>query len=543
MQVKTEAKIKTDAKAKTEAKKTCNSPCFCYNNINGKNAKTEQKFGRNAMKIFKDYNQKQTFLLPPAVDDFVGPKHPARIISDVINTIDISSIRGKYNGGGSTAYHPGMMLKVLLYAYSQGVYGSRRIERAVANDTAFMYLAGMQKPDFHTICLFRSKHAEAIKQIFIEVVRLCASLGMVGLGHIAFDGTKLKANASVRQTREKEALNKEIAKITAEIDGLLTRAKEVDECEDLLYGKDNDGSGIPDEIKDKKYRLKRLEQAKKQLAEEKLNKVNITDPDAHLMQNSKKVIQPGYNGQIAVDSQEQIIVATDLTQDATDHYQLEPMIEQVEQNLGALPEQISADAGYSSYDNLEHIEEKATDAYIPDNKIESLDEKEESETRYDKSNFTYDEESDQYICPEGKALTPYTKTTCTRKGERKERVITVYRGTECGNCPVKSKCTKAKIRTITRDGREPLQEKMRQKLRSEEGKEIYKKRAYTVEPVFGNMKWNRPKLIMSMRGKKKVRGEFTLMCITHNIGKIIRKVQAKTEESSTCYRPVMAMAG
>ncbi len=155
-----------------------------------------------------------------------------------------------------------------------------------------MYLAGMQKPDFHTICLFRSKHAEDIKQIFIEAVRLCASLGMVGLGHIAFDGTKLKANASVRQTREKESLNKEIAKITAEIDGLLTRAKEVDEREDLLYGKDSNGSGIPEEIRDKKYRLKKLKEASKQLAEEELNKVNITDPGAHLMQDSKKVIQP-----------------------------------------------------------------------------------------------------------------------------------------------------------------------------------------------------------------------------------------------------------
>jgi len=513
------------------------SSVLCDNNVSGKNAKTEQKPGGNAMKIFKDYNQKQTFLLPPSVEDFVGPKHPARIISDVIDTIDISSIQDKYNGGGSTAYHPGMMLKVLLYAYSQSIYSSRRTERAVNTDTAFMYLAGMQKPDFHTICLFRSKHAEDIKQIFIEVVRLCASLGMVGLGHIAFDGTKLKANASVRQTREKEALNKEIARINAEIDGLLTHAKEVDEREDLFYGKDNDGSGIPEEIKDKKYRLKKLKEASKQLAEEELNKVNITDPDAHLMQNSKKVIQPGYNGQIAVDSQEQIIVASDLTQEATDHYQLEPMIAQVEQNLGGLPEQISADAGYSSYDNLEYLEAKEVDAYIPDNKIESLDKKEEVETRYDKSNFVYEQAADSYHCPEGKTLTPYTKT----KG--KEREITIYRGTECNSCPVKVKCTKAEIRTITRDGREPLQKKMRDKLRSEEGKEIYKKRSYTVEPVFGNMKWNRSKTIMNMRGKRKVKGEFILMCLTHNISKIISKIQTKTEKSSACYRPVMTMAG
>ena len=240
----------------------------------------------------------------------------------------------------------------------------------------------------------------------------------------------------------------------------MTRAKEVDECEDLLYGKDNDGSGIPyargvfafgeEEIKDKKYRLKKPKETSKQLAEEELNKVNITDPDAHLMQDSKKVIQPGYNGQIAVDSQEQIIVAGDLTQEATDRYQLEPMIAQVEQNLGSLPEQISADAGYSSYDNLEYIENKEVDAYIPDNKIESLDKKEKVETRYDKNNFVYEQAADSYHCPyakgifasgeEGKTLTPYTKT------KRKEREITIYRGTECNSCPVKAKCAKAEIK-------------------------------------------------------------------------------------------------
>ena len=520
---------------KTEAKKTCHSPDYCYNSSDDKSAKTKEKSRGNAMKIFKDYNRKQTFLLPPSVEDFVGPKHPARIISDIVDSIDISSIQSKYNGGGSTAYHPGMVLKILIYAYSQGVYSSRRIERAVNSDTAFMYLAGMQIPDFRTICLFRAKHAEAIKQIFIEVVRLCASLGMVGLGHIAFDGTKLKANASVRQTREAEALKKEMQKLTAEIDNLLTRAQEVDECEDLLYGKDNDGSGIPEEIKDKKYRLKRLEKAKKQLAKEKLNKVNITDPDARLMQNSKKVIHPGYNGQIAVDAKEQIIVASDLTQDATDHYQLKPMVEEAEQNLGVLPEQISADAGYSSYDNLEYVEEKEVEAYIPDNKIESLDEKEESEKRYDKSNFSYDENADCYHCPESKTLTPYSKI------KRKEKELTIYRGTECGSCPVRDKCTKAEARTVTRDGRGPLQEKMREKLRSQRGKEIYRKRAYTVEPVFGNMKWNRAKLIMSMRGKRKVRGEFILICLTHNIGKIISKIQTKTEESKACCRPTMAV--
>lgn len=489
------------------------------------------------MKIFKQYDQKQTYLLPPSLEDFVGSKHPARIINDVVDSIDISSVTKKYNGGGSTAYHPAMMLKVLIYAYSRGMYSSRKIESALESDTAFMYLSGMQKPNFRTICLFRSQHAETISQIFIEVVRLCASLGMVGLGHIAFDGTKLKANASVRQTREKESLEKEMVKVKEEIDKLLKRAEEVDESEDNLYGEDNNGSGIPDEIKDREYRLKKLEEAKKQLEEERLNKINITDTDAHLMKDSKRVIQPGYNGQIGVDSKEQIIVAADVTQEATDHNQLEPMVEQAEQNLGELPEQISADAGYSSYDNLEYMEEKEVDGYIPDNKLESLDKKEECDKKYDKSNFIYDEEADQYICPEGKPLVFHSKI------EKKGREVTVYRGTDCERCPVRRKCTKAQARTITRDGREPLQEEMREKLRSEEGKKIYQMRSYTVEPVFGNMKWNKRRLIMSMRGKRKVKGEFVLMCLAHNVGKIISKIQKVTEQEKACYRPMMAVAG
>lgn len=508
-------------------KKTCHSSIVWYNNINGKNQEIPR---RNGMKLFKDYDQNQSYLLPPSLDEFVGPEHPARVISDVVDSIDISPITNKYNGGGSTAYHPRMMLKVIIYAYSQCVYSSRRIERALESDTAFMYLSGMQHPDFRTICLFRATHCEAISEIFVEIVRLCATLGMVELGHIAFDGTKLKANASIKQTKDKKALQKEMKRVKEEIKKLLKRAEEVDETEDAMYGPDNNGSGIPEEIKDKEYRLKKLQEAKKELEEEKLKKVNVTDTDARLMRNSKKVIQPGYNGQIGVDAKEQIIVAADITQEATDHHQLKPMLEQTEENLGKLPDEVSADAGYSSYDNLEYTEGREIDAYIPDNKIESLDKKEECEKRYDKSNFSYDEKAEQYTCPEGKPLVPYSKI------EKDGRELTVYRGVECSECPVRKKCTKAEARTVTRDGREPLQEKMREKLRSDEGKVVYQQRGYTVEPVFGNMKWNRPKLMMAMRGKRKVKGEFLLMCIVHNIGKIISKVQAIPSE-------IMAVAG
>jgi transposase len=214
-----------------------------------------------------------------------------------------------------------------------------------------------------------------------------------------------------------------------------------------------------------------------------------------------------------------VIVATDVSQNATDHVEFKPMVEQVERNLGNLPEEGSADAGYSSYDNLEYAEVKGLDVYIPDNFLEALDEKEEGEKRYHKSNFRYDEATDAYICPEGKEL----KRWAEQKREGKPPLI-VYRGESCRECSVRERCTTGETRTVSRDGRESLLEAMRQKLRSKERKRIYAKRGYTVEPVFGEIKWDGRKPSMDLRGLVKVRGEFLPMCLVHNVKKIVKKV-------------------
>ena len=149
----------------------------------------------------------------PSLDEFVSENHEARIVSEVVDTMDLSPLLAKYGGGGAPAYHPAMMLKVIIYAYSRDIYSSRGIAQGLKTDTAFMFLSGLQSPDFRTICLFRAEHADVLPDLYVEAVRLCASLGMVGLGHIAFDGTKLKANASVRQTRDRDGLAKEIERI------------------------------------------------------------------------------------------------------------------------------------------------------------------------------------------------------------------------------------------------------------------------------------------------------------------------------------------
>ena len=269
----------------------------------------------------------------------------------------LSTLLAKYEGDGAPAYHPAMMFKVTIYAYSQKIYSSRSIARELKTDTAFMFLSGLGLPDFPTIRLFRAEHADVLPDLFVEVVRLCASLGMVGLEHIPFDGTKLKANASLRQTRDRDGLEKEIERIKKKIKEMIEASAKIDELEDKIYP-DGDGSEIAEELRKREYRLKKLREAREVLEREKLEKMNVMEPDSRLMKGSRGVIQPSYNGQIAVDDKEQIIVAADVSQNATDHGEFKRMVEQVERNLGALPDKGTADAGYSSYDNLEYAEGK-----------------------------------------------------------------------------------------------------------------------------------------------------------------------------------------
>lgn len=474
------------------------------------------------MKIFKEYQQDVVFLLPPSLNDFVPEGHEVRIINDVVNVMDISSLMKKYEGGGAPAYHPGMMLKIIVYAYSLGIYSSRQIEQQLETNTAFMFLAGLQRPDFHTICLFRVQHAEVLPALFVETVRLCSSLGMVGLGHVAFDGTKLKANASARQTKDKAGLDKEIARIKEEMKKMLETSAKIDELEDKIYGESN-GSEMPKEFRKKEKRLEKLLEARELLEREKLEKINVTDPDAPFMRDGHGRIEPSYNGQVAVDTKQQVILAAAISLNPADNAELVPMAEQVKQNVGVLPPQGSADSGYSSYDNLEYAEANKLDAYIPDALLRTLDQNKDGRLKYDKSNFHYDLSEDIYRCPEGKLLIRQREQK--RKGQPP---LVVYRGESCSDCPVREKCTKRAIREVFRDPREPLLEAMRAKLRTEEGKKIYVQRMYTVEPVFGNMKWNGRKLILSLRGWVKVNGEFQLMCLTHNIKKIISAVAKGT---------------
>jgi transposase len=467
--------------------------------------------------MFKRYDQKQQFLLPLDLEEFVSENHISRVLNDLIDVVDISAIESTYSENGCPAYHPRLLLKILLYGYLINIRSSRKIEEMTENDTAFMYLAAMQKPDFHTICRFRSTHLDSIREIFSQIVMLCKEMGLIG-SSISIDGTKVKANASSKQSKRSDAIEKEIDKI-------LRESIETDEREDEMYG-DSTPYKMPEELVDKKYRLEKIKAAKKKMDEEKLKKINITDPDAKIMKHKDGSLKPSYNCQVAVDEKEQIIVAADLVDEENDLHQIEPMIENVKETLGYKPTIVLADAGYFSYDNVQFLLDEEIDAYIPDNFYEL--EKRGKTKKFRKLLFTYDEKKDCYYCPAAFEI-PFIRI---QKREN-EPDLRYYVCKYCSLCVLKNACTDSKNRTITRDPREHLMEDMRTKLNTEEGTEQYQKRMCTVEPVFGQMKQDRGFREFLLRGKRKANIEFLMMCTVHNIKKIVdfmkRKIKSLKE--------------
>jgi len=454
--------------------------------------------------MFKRYDQKQQFLLPFNLEEFVPENHIARVLNDIIDLVDISDIESTYSEEGCPAYHPLLLLKILLYGYLINIRSSRKIELMTQTDTAFMYLAAMQKPDFHTICRFRSTHLDSIKEIFSQVVTFCKEMDLIG-SSISIDGTKVKANASPRQSKSSEALEKEINKI-------LRESIEIDKQEDEMYG-DSTPYQMPEELVDKRKRLEKIKAAKKKLDEEKLTKINITDNDARIMKHKDGSKKPSYNCQVAVDEKEQIIVAADVVIEENDLHQIEPMIENIKETLGCKPTIVLADAGYFSYDNVEFLLNEQIDAYIPDNFYEV--EKRGKTKKFRKSLFTYDEIKDCYYCPAAFEI-PFTRI----QKRDNETDLRYYVCKYCYLCVLKNACTESKSRTISRDPREYLMEDMRVKLNTEEGTEQYQKRMCTVEPVFGQMKQDRGFREFLLRGKRKTKIEFVMMCTVHNVKKI-----------------------
>ena len=440
------------------------------------------------------------------------------MINEVVNELDLRELCDRYSDLGSSAYHPQMMLKVFFYGYATGERSSRVIAHRLKSDVAYMYLSALQQPDFRTINRFRKDNIDVLRGLFVQIVRVCVEMGMVSIGTIAIDGTKLKANASYRKTMKGVDWDEKMKAIDKEIESILRECEEIDGKEDEAMGEGETLYEVSPGLRDKQTLRERLKRAKERLLIQESREINLSDDEATTMLHKGYRAEPYYNGQIAVEESNGVIVAATLSNNPADYEALVELVEQTEENTGNKPAEVLADSGFSSYENRQYLEDRNVEGYIPDPKMESIRKGTSQHPEFHKSRFKYHEVEDRYVCPMGKFLS--YKGLLKREGTPD---IRIYRCPDCKGCKRKLECTKAEYRTISLDPREYLMQTMRTRLATKDGKKKYGKRKYIVEPVFGDMKYNRNMKGVLLRGKWKVHGEFLIMC---NLKKIARYLRA-----------------
>jgi len=439
-------------------------------------------------KRFRAYEPSQLLLLPPDLRQWLPAEHLALYVSDVVDALDLLAIMSSYEEGdlrGRPPYHPGMMVKLLIYGYCVGKMSSRKIERATYDDVGFRVLSCNQQPDHDSIAEFRKRHLQELGQLFVQVLQLCQRAGLVKLGQVAIDGTKIKANAAKRHSLRYDRMSEVEKELEAEVARLLAEAQRIDDEEDTLFGKGKRGDELPVELRQRETRLAKIRELKAELereakeaaAQEQQEKEsgdagphhyrrrkwakspageaipraktqrNLTDPDSRLMMDTTTGnYTQAYNSQIAVDAQAQIIVAAKVVQAPNDQEQLLPRVREVKENLGRKPQVVLADGAYFSGVVLKEEILKGIDLYVQPNEVEPM-------------------------------LAP----------------------------------TDGSIRA-----------QMWQKLKSPSGRALYNRRKVIVEPVFAHIKHLRGFRQFLLRGLEQVEAEWLMICLTHNLLKLFR---------------------
>lgn len=508
--------------------------------------------------IFKPYQQNQPMLLPPNLEELIPPNHLVRVVNSIVDAIDIKPLIQQYKGGGTSAYNPKMMLKVIIYAYTQRTFSSRQIAKALRENINFMWVSGMNQPDHRTINRFRGKIMKAvIDEVFYQVVEQLLDLGYIDLEKYFVDGTKVEANAN-RYTyvwrkntkRYKEGLQKKVRVLLDEIDEIEAAEEEAygdDDLEEVGEGKEIDSQKLKEVAERINEKLaedpknKSLKKAKRILEKEYIprqekyeeqekklggrNSYSKTDPDATFMRMKddplgEGQLKPAYNIQMGTENQ--FVVGYSIHQRAGDTGCLKEHLENVKHWLGEYPDTVIADAGYGSEENYTYLKKKNITAFVKYNMFH-LEQKEsyKKKHQYRQENFEYLPEEDQYICPQGKRLIyKYTDERITDNGFKVTRRI--YGGAECRQCAVKSECTKSKYERELWIGVElvKLRETARNLLESPRGKEMRSQRPVDVEAVFGRIKQNWGVRKFMLRGKENVKTEWGILCVAHNMTKI-----------------------
>lgn len=512
---------------------------------------------KNNKVVFKIYSPSQGMLLPPSLDELISLSHPVRVVNEVIESVNLEILEKAYKGGGTSSYHPRMLLKILVYGYVSNVYSSRKLEAATKENIHFMWLAGMQKPDHNTINTFRGKRLQdALKDIFTQVVELLVAEGILSIKDIYVDGTKIEADANrytfvwgnaIKTNKEKikkqlEELWQYTQKVAAEelgqpappdpmAIGFTTISKEkvvqaIEKIDKALSAK----AVVSKQVKQKlNYAKNNWPQAlDKYEAQEKIldgrNSYSKTDTDATFMRMKDDHMKNGqlkaaYNVQISTSNQ--FIVDYSLHPNPTDTTTLPKHIEQYKTTYNQYPQSITADAGYGSEENFQYLEDNTIEGYV---KYSSFD-KQQSANYYKKNPFAteqlhYNEQKDCYYCPMGQTMNcigNYKRQTSTGF----EQTIKKYQAQNCNGCPLRGVCNKAKYNRVIEVNFNLNRHKAiaKEKLNTEDGIKKRKQRCYDVEPVFGNIKSNHKFNRFMLRGKRKVTIELGLLALAQNLRK------------------------
>jgi len=434
-------------------------------------------------KCFRPWNPKQKWLLPPEITEFIPEGHPAHFVRDlVVEQLDLSAILGAYEEDrGFPPFHPAMMVALLLYAYTQGVYSSRKIAKGCIERMDFAAVTGFQKPDFRTIGVFRRRHLQALAGLFQQVLALCRQAGLVTLGHVALDGTKVKANASKHKAMSYDRMEKAESEFAEVVKGWLEQAEISDMGEDFHF-RNRQGDELPAWVANKAERMKKIREAKAALEREAAEKAkegkkpndkddddqdppeppkpepksqrNFTDPESRIMP-MKGSFEQCYNAQAGVDAKAQVIVACDVVNTNADCPQLLGLVDQVRANLGRKPKVCSADAGYCSEANLAGLEVRKIRAYI-----------------------------------------------ATGRQKHGSKAATHAKNGKPGS----------------------LISKMRERLKRGGWRSPYRLRKQVVEPVFGQIKQAMGFRQFLLRGLAKVKAEWQLVCLAHNLRKLTKAI-------------------
>jgi transposase len=507
--------------------------------------------------VFKDYQQGQSFLLPPDINEMIPEGHLVRVVNRMIDGIDRGLLEAQYKGGGTSAYDPQMLLKVIIYAYTQRIYTSRQIAKALRENLCFMWLSGMNRPDFRTINRFRTKVMKAvIDEVFYGIIEQLLEMGMIDLQSYFVDGTKIEANANKYSFVWRKSTRTQKGKLQEKVKALLERIDELEREEEQEYedrdlnemgeGKEIDSEKLKEVMEKINQRIKKeaankdLKAAKRQIEKDFLprmkkyeayeevfsgrNSFSKTDPDATFMRMKEDAmkngqLKAGYN--VQVGTQKQFILGYSMHQRPGDTLCMQAHLEKIYEHMGRYPEDLIADAGYGSEENYAWLQEKKIAAYI---KYKSFDDERKRNYKkkypYRADAFVYQEETDEYECPQGKKLRfEKEEKRRTESGYGSKRRI--YRCVDCSGCPVKEQCSKGKGNRQIAIGAEleRYRQAASERLGSEQGRRYRSKRPVEVEAVFGRLKQNWGFRRFILRGLEKVSTEWGILCVSHNIAK------------------------